>query len=162
MCVGTTAAIAIAATAASTAGTVYAAKKGSDAAHEAAQTQQDAAQRALTGQQQQYAQQRQDFAPYQQAGQASLGRLNSLATAPRPVFNASQPGGGFQAPPPQQMPQMPQIQPGMMGQQGQMAQPSGMPPQAKMALLQAPDGTTKQIPEEQAAHFIQQGARRIG
>lgn len=185
MCVTIGTAVAIGSIAASTAGSVYAAKKGSDAAHDAAKTQSDAAEKALQAQQQSYQQQRQDFQPYAQAGQASLGRLNSLATQPRPVFNGSQPGGGFQSPP--QGAGMPQMgtMPGSMGQPGPMAQMSQQPPQGgiggqallaaqgavggqggpqmrKMALMQAPDGTTKEIPEDQAQHYIQNGARRIG
>lgn len=167
MCVAVGTAVAIAATAASTAGTVYAAKKGSDAAKDAAKTQSDAAEKALKLQQQQYQQQRQDFNPYGQAGATALGRLGGMASAPRQQFS---PGPQGPLPQPSQgpgMPQMPTMQPGMGQQQGPMAQTSQQPPQAAQGgeqwTIEAPDGSgQRSFPPAIAQQYIAHGARRVG
>lgn len=155
MCVAIGTAVAIGSIAASTAGTVYAAKKGSDAAKGAAKTQQDAATEARNLQEQRYQQSRQDFNPYQQAGASSLARLGSAAGAPRQQFNGAQPGGGFQMP---QQPPLGAAGGPPMPQQGQPGGPAMMQPQSqpqgRTVTLRAPDGTTHQFPEQAVPQVI--------
>lgn len=146
MCVGTATTIAIAAGAASAAGSVAAAKIQSGAAKDAAKTQTAAANQSLAFQQQQYQQQRQDFAPYQQNGVQAGSRLGQMASTPPPSFTPGRP-------------QAPQL--GMPP----IATPptsSPQPQQGRMVLLQAPDGSTKQLPEALAQQAVQKGAKVIG
>ena len=154
MCVATSTIIAVSVAGASVASQQIAAKKQRDAAKDAAATQTAAGDKALAAQQTAYQTQRQDFSPYQQAGQGALGRLNQRAAAPPPQFNPNGPQASLGNPMGGQMPQSaPQQPPG-----GQMA-PQGPPPTqqqqlgqqqaptGKMVLLRAPDGSTRPFPE---------------
>lgn len=140
------------------AGAITSAKIQSNAAKHAADTQTAAANKALTVQQQQYQQGRQDFSPYQQAGAASVGRLQQRAQQQTPQFNPGGPQpqwGSLGNPTGGQMPQ-----PGPPMGQGAAMGGSGMPqpPQSpamqsrgivsgKMVALRAPDGSVQQFPE---------------
>lgn len=157
----TTATIVGISAAAASAGTgIYAAKKGASAARDAAATQSAAADKALALQKEQYGQARQDFSPYQQQGAAALGRLGTMATAPRQTFNPGQPQM-LGMPPPQA-----QGAPGGLGTPW-MAQSGGPPPMTPQGpggglwTVQGPDGSTKQLPPNIAQQFISRGARRI-
>lgn len=155
MCVATGTAIAIAATAASAATSVYAAKKGADASKNAVKAQTDATTEARNLQEQRYQQSRQDFNPYQQAGATSLARLGGMANQPRQQFNGGQAGGGFQMPqqPAQQPPQAMQT-PGMPQAAPSPAMQSGGIVGGKMVTLRAPDGSTQQFPEMQVSQVL--------
>jgi hypothetical protein len=65
---------------------VYAAKKQSDAAQSAANTQGQYGQKALNLEQQQYQQQQRNLSPYLQAGQSVLPGLTSTAQQRPPQF----------------------------------------------------------------------------
>lgn len=158
MCVATGTAIAIAATAASAATSVYAAKKGADASKNAVKAQTDATTEARNLQEQRYQQARQDFNPYQQAGSASLARLGGLSGQPRQQFNGAQSGGGFQMPTSQpQQPAQAKLQPQGMPQAGPSpAMQAGAVVGGRMVTLRAPDGTTQQFPENVVPQVLQQ------
>lgn len=131
----------------------------SNASKDAAKTQSDAAQKAID-------QLGPMYAPYQQAGQQSLGRLNGFL------------GGGqnFQQPTPAPLPngwqpnQPPQQAGGTIGSMGavnqqpdmQMRQ-GGMPAagQSSMVTLKAPDGSTRQVPQQSAQSMIQASGGRL-
>lgn len=170
MCVGTTTAIAIGAGAAA-AGSITAAKIGSNAASNAAATQSASADKAMGVQNQVYQDQKVAQAPYQQLGQQALGRLSGMAPstasfnpqnyaqgAPKPQMG-SMASMGQQAPPPS-MPQQ-QIQP--MGQPAAAAAPGLMNAATQamqgatgpMVSLRGPDGSVKQFPAGQADQIIQ-------
>jgi len=93
-----------------------------------------------------------DFAPYQAAGDAAIGRVSDLAAAPRQSMSAGDIYGSGNV---RSMPSPMSIsalagsprQPGMGGGQ--------------MVTLQAPDGTTQQVSESQAEHYVRLGARRM-
>ena len=113
----------------------------SKASKGAAKTQSEAADKALGLQTQQYEQSRQDFAPYQQQGQAALGRLGQMATAPRMNFGA--------------------------GQTATLGNPMGQPqaqqpppqPQAGLVRVQAPTGEIALLSRQQAQDALRRGAR---
>lgn len=128
------------------------AKVASNASKNAARTQQQAGQQALQAQQQSYQQQRQDFAPYQQAGQQALGRLQGMAGQP-----AAQPAVG-------QLGNGPMRQASPMGLIAQAAAPMGgmLSQGGGMVTVQAPDGSTRQMPQALAQQFVQKGARILG
>jgi hypothetical protein len=142
------------------------AKISSNASKNAAKTQAAAGDKALAAQQAGYQQQRQDFSPYQQAGNAALGRLGQTAGTYT---------GGMPQPPPQ-MPQQPP--PGGLGSLGQpsMGAPSssmggqpapgpGMPPQGPQSApgglvrVQAPTGEMAMLPPQQAQAAVAKGAK---
>lgn len=153
MCVGTSTAIAIAATAASAAGSIAAAKIGSNAAHDAAATQSASADKAITVQQQVYQDQQKAQAPYQQLGQQALGRLSTMGPS-QAQFSPSnyRQGAPIQQQQPQQMgtlASMGQMQP--MGQGMAAGQATG----GDMVNVQAPDGSVKPFPRMQAQQIIQ-------
>lgn len=176
MSIATGTAIAIGASAAAS---IASAKIASNAAKNAAKTQSDAADKARTFAAQQYQQQRQDFNPYAQAGQASLGRLGAMANQQAPVFQPGQPQsfaslgnpmGGYQPPMPGMAPNqtpanhydaplqgsspmVPQGQPGMQGPP---------PPQGQqMVMMVGPDGSRRPVPANLVAQFQSRGARVI-
>ncbi len=173
-CVATSTIIAVSVAGASVASQQIAAKKQRDAAKEAAATQTAAGDKALAAQQSAYQTQRQDFSPYQQAGQGALGRLTQRAQTLPPTFNPNgpqaslgNPMGG--QPPPQQLggpmgtPGMPQGQPmggapqwPPQGQQGPSPmEQQQMGQQQKMVMLRAPDGTTQPFPANVVQQVIQ-------
>lgn len=132
-------------------------------ASEAAKTQSAAADKSLAFQQGIYDRQAQNFAPYLQQGQQSLGRLGQMAATPGPMFQPGQPQGGFQ------MPQNPaQVAPGTamsLGAMGQAAAGQGASQGSQgsgMVLMQAPDGSQKRVPASYVAKFQQEGARVVG
>ena len=153
------------------------AKVSSNAAKSAAKTQSDSADKALALQKTQYEEQKARQAPYIDAGQSSVSRLNSLMTP-----NAQGQYQPFGAPPSNGMMPPPMAQPSPMGggqnpfrlpnMGGGMAQPQGgMMPQQPGAMpsqmggtvkMQAPDGSTKDVPMSQKAYFEAKGAKVIG
>ncbi len=163
MCVATSTIIAVSVAGASVASQQIAAKKQRDAAKDAAATQTAAGDKALAAQQTAYQTQRQDFSPYQQAGQGALGRLNQRAGQQAPTFNPNGPQASLGNPMGGQMPpQQPQQPPG--GQMGTPGMPQGgPPPQApqgppptqqqqlgqqqapRMVLMQGPDGSKRPV-----------------
>lgn len=161
--------VGITAAAGSAGASIYAAKKGSDAAKNAAATQSAAAQKALDFQKQQYAQVQQNFDPYRQAGASALGRLGTQATTPAPVFQPGQPQPSFASlgnPMGGQMPQQgmgqaipnPQVgqSPAMM-QGGQQGQQGGQ----GMVLMLGPDGSRRPVPAQVAQQLTQRGFKVI-
>lgn len=156
-------------------------------ASEAAKTQSAAADRSLAFQQGIYDRQAQNFAPYLQQGQTSLGRLGQMAAAPGPTFHPGQPQGGFQMPSLAQMgqSQAPTATPSMQGQIGgggiaqtaqtaaQAAIGSGGAPgaqtpkmqsqgsQSGLVLMQGPDGSKRPVPPQYVQQMIQKGARVV-
>lgn len=165
-----TTSIIIGVTAASAGAQLYAAKKGADAAHEAAGMQSDAANKALAAQRSAYDQQRQDFSPYAQAGQAALGRLQQQSAQPRMGFVPGQQASLGQ-PMPQQQPAQPQGQmatPGQMGSKGgigasmQGGQVGNVTPGGDMGAMQAAQGAAgvtggAQIAKPQTGMVVMQG-----
>lgn len=117
----------------------------SNASKSAADTQAQSAQKAQDYTNANFQQQQQNFAPYQAMGQKSLGFLGGATATPT----------GSQAP-------------GFSGQTlGQMANPSTssqtptQPQTGQMVTIQAPDGTTKQMPMAQAQLFLSRGAKIV-
>lgn len=178
MCVATAIIIGAAATAG---GTIASAKISSNAAKKAAQTQSDAGDKALAFQREQYEQARQEFNPYQQAGYGALGRLGTAAAAPPVNF---QPGQSRQLGLPQGVPPAPMgarvaaggaapgggvVAAGLQGTPVAGPGPAATAPpnapqngaSAALWTLQAPDGTTKQLPPEVAQQFVARGATRV-
>lgn len=93
-----------------------------------------------------YANDVRDFAPYQAAGNQSIGRLSELAAAPRPSMTSGDIYGSGS---------IPRTGRPMGGSI------SGMAGQTQRVMLQAPDGTTKEVDAGQAEHFMRLGARRV-
>lgn len=164
---------------ASAATSIAGAKMASNASKNAANTQSTAADRALAAQQAGYQQQRQDFAPYQQAGTGAVGRLNNLAgqyTGGMP--NQPPPNAPLPASPPPGLGQLGMPGPGMRPQANivwsgrqqppQMGGP-GMPPPGAMSQgpqgggsavrVQAPTGEIAMLTPQQAQMAVQKGAR---
>lgn len=84
--------------AASTAGTVAAAKMSANAARDAANLQTVAGNKALGLEQQQFQAAQARAQPWSQAGQQALSRLQGMsdsARPPMPMFNGALPGGGW-------------------------------------------------------------------
>lgn len=142
------------------------AKMQSNAAKNAAKTQAAAGDKALAAQQSGYQQQRQDFQPYQQAGNAALARLGQTA--------GTYTGGSTAAPFP--MPQQPpqgglgslgQPPPGALPPLGGSPAPGpGMPPQMPsggaqggLVRVQAPTGEMAMLPPQQAQAAVAKGAK---
>jgi len=154
------------------ASSVIAAKAQSNAADKARAAQTAAANEALAVQKQQYAQSRQDFSPYQQAGAQAIGRMQGMSQQPRMTFNPSDPASWhgaartssdlsdgasalsrgtpqtFDGSTPPQL-GLPQAQPAPLG--GQPVQPAQ--PAGEMTLMQAPDGSP---PRPVPSHLVQQ------
>lgn len=121
---------------------------GSRAAQTAAGQQQRAAQQAISGVLQPiYQEQRGYLAPYAQLGYGAIGNLAGLSNIQRPS--------------PAPYPFSPYSSTNVP--MSSLGQPYANPyAQQAMATLKAPDGSTKQVPESQAAHYIQMGATRVG
>lgn len=108
-----------------TVGQIYSAKTAANAARDAAATQTQYANRALDLQREQWQAQQARQQPYVDAGTGALGRLQGLATAPRPpmpMFNGQQPGGGWTPMNYAQQPQGPQMDPNMYAKLMALAQ----------------------------------------
>ncbi len=135
-------------------GSVAAAKLNSGAAQNAADKQAAAAQEALDFTKGQKAKQEAAYAPFQQISQ------NALAN---PVAARGSIGGPLSAMGSQQPPSSMSAQSGPMMPQAPTPQmPQGQGNGAGMVLLQAPDGSQKQVPQNQAQFFISRGAKQIG
>ncbi len=165
---------------ASTATSLIGGKMASNAAKDAAATQVASADKALALQKQQYDASQARVAPYVAAGQQSLGRLSNLLTPnaqgqymplnspqatpqPQPAPGSQlQPSlGGLGGPGPLGTSSLASLgQPSMPGNgrngamMGQMTQNSGM------ITMRAPDGSTKQVPASEEAHWASKGAVR--
>ncbi len=131
-----------------------AAKKQADAATHAADLQAKSAQEALDYTKGVKAAQTTAFAPYQAVGaQATAALPGAVRPMPQgpPAPYGSQPRAV-----------MPQAQP--LSQLGQPPAPTANPsaPSGPMVLLQAPDGSQKQVPQAQAAMYIARGAKQVG
>jgi hypothetical protein len=131
----------------------------------AVDAQTTAADKALAVQQQVYGNQQAAAAPYQQAGQQTLGRLGQMAAQPANQFNPSNYQQGVPKP---NLPQMPSQQMPSMSSLG--APPAqgmpGMPPsggQGDTVTIQTPDGRTLQgFPRARIQEAMQRGAKVIG
>lgn len=154
--------------------TVVGEKLKANAAQHGSDTQAAAAQEALDFTKAQKAKQEAAYAPYAAVGQQAASTLPGLVR-PAPVGGpplpfASQPrpsGPSMQGSPLSMMGQgMPNqtIGGGLSWAAGGTPAPSGQPaPQgAQMVLLQAPDGTQKQVPANQAQFYISRGAKQVG
>jgi hypothetical protein len=122
-----------------------------NAAKNAAKTQSAAADKSLAFQQGIYGQQQQNFAPYLAQGQNAVQQLGQRAAQPSPTFQPGRPTS-FQSPPQTPMASLGQPQQGMA--------PQGA--QGGLWTIQAPDGTTKQLPAQMAQQFVARGAKRVG
>lgn len=148
---------------ATTAATVYAAKKSSDAAEHGADTQAAAAQEALDFAKGQKAKQETAYAPFGALGQQAAGMLPGLArqapTSGPPAAYTTQPRAT--APMPQSAPLSQLGGPIGTGQQGL---PTMMPTSqaGPMVRLMAPDGSQRSVPQAQAQMYIAKGAKVIG
>lgn len=160
------------------------AKVQSNAAKKAQQAQQQGTDKALAVQQQ-------ANQPYMDLGRQATARLSQMAANQQPYTQVFGSGAGAQGQPGQptqgpramggnqfQMPpQMPRQGPpqgmglGQLGQAGMGQPPPMRPPQGQqgpgmggggMVKLQAPDGSVRDVPMDQAQQFIQRGARRVG
>jgi hypothetical protein len=159
--------------AASAGASLASAKIQSNAAKNAAKTQQQGTDRALAVQQQ-------ANQPYMDLGKQAAARLASGQAMGQPYRQQfGGPGGsnGFQAfdqgrpmqGPPGTLAGLGQP-PGPQGPPPQMGPPQGQPgPQMAMqgggggmVRLQAPDGSVSMVPEAMAQQFIAKGARRVG
>ncbi len=159
------------------AATTIAAHENAGAAKTAANDQATAAQNALAFTQSQKAKQEAAAAPYLSLGQMATANLPG-AVRPQPAYGApapytTQPNATRPAMSPAAMPlsAMGAATSGMPppfpnGQTGQQGQPPvmGASPQmnAPMVTLQAPDGSTKQVPQSQAQFYVQRGAKVVG
>jgi len=124
-------------------------------AGKAVDAQTAASEKALQAQQEQFRVQQQAAAPYQQAGQMTLGRLGQMAAQPAAQFNPNNYRGGAPLPS-QQMPQ-------------QSALPQGQPlaglnpapnAQGDTVTIQTPDGRTLQgFPRARLTEALQRGAK---
>jgi len=174
-----------AAIAASTAGSVYAAKKGASTAKEAAKTQSDSADKALDLQKSMYEQQQANLSPYRQVGQGSLQNLGNFQSfagvpgqfgagvqsqyqhalspgmgAPGAVSSGGQPGGP--SAPPAIVPHVsPADRGGIFHPQptGDTAVPRA---NGQMVQMRAPTGEVMPVPADQVAHYTERGAQVIG
>jgi hypothetical protein len=135
-------------------------------AGKAVDAQTDASNKALQAQQEQFRVQQQAAAPYQQAGQMTLGRLGQMAAQPANQFNPNNYQGGAPRP---QMPQLPSQQ--MPQQQALGAPPAqampGMQPGGTgggdTVTIQTPDGRTLQgFPRARLQEAMQRGAKVMG
>lgn len=164
--------------AASTAATVYGAKKSADASKNAARTQTAAGDQALGLQRDMYQQQQANLAPYRALGNGSLGNLGnfqSFAGVPGSFGAGVQAqyqrplSPGFQAPHQQQ----PQGQQPTMGQpavdhaiprRGMLGMVRGMaqqPASVDMVRMRAPNGEEQHVPSAQVEHYRQLGAQVV-
>ncbi len=147
--------IAVAATAATAGSTMYAAHKQSEAAQEAAKLQAKSTSEALG-----YEKERDVYArgteanrygalqsqtqPYRETGVGSNTEMARLLGLPAPADPATQWQHTAQPP-------------------TQTGPPSGTPAPAMgaMVMMQAPDGTTKNVPASEESHWTQRGAKRV-
>jgi hypothetical protein len=123
-----------------------------------------AANKALAVQQQVYGNQQQAAAPYQQAGQQTLGRLGQMAAQPQGSFS---PANYQQGVPKPNLPQMPSQQMPSMGALGAPPGPQpGMPTpggQGDTVTIQTPDGRVLQgFPRARIQEAMQRGAKVMG
>lgn len=125
-------------------------------ARSAAKSQEKAADKSLGLQRDIYNTSRGDQLPYIQGGYGALDALSASLgrpqTTPPPMGNGST---AVQTGPMQRFPVA-----------GSAANASGLSAMSRgnaagMVTLQAPDGSTRSVPQEQAAHYVQLGARRI-
>lgn len=122
------------------------AKVASNAAKNAAKTQTASADKAIALQNQLYQDQQQRMSPFVNAGGQALGQLGQMSSQRAPMFDPSQRGGGFTL-------QMSQP----MGGQGMLGK-VGMP----TVKMRAPDGSVRDVPQDQVPMFQQKGAQVIG
>lgn len=121
---------------------------------EALDAQTAAAARAQAVNSQVYQDQKTAAQPYQQIGNAALGRLGSMPQNAG-VFDPSK-----SSVPPPQMPQQSAL--GMMSGLGGGQAAPGMADNEPTVKLQAPDGSVRAFPKSQAQAFIQRGAKVVG
>lgn len=150
-------------------GTTAAAALQSHAAGSAADLQAKAAEDALAFTKQKQAEQQAAFTPYQNLGAQAVGNLPSMAR-PMPL---QWPPAPYTTQPGATRPAMPTTlsgmgQPLLRSGPGPMVntQPVGQPvtnspQQPQMVTLQAPDGTQKSVPADQAAYYIAKGAKQV-
>lgn len=130
-------------------------------AGKAVDAQTAAANKALELQKQQQAQAQQNMAPYQQLGQAQLGRLNQMASQPAQQFNPANYSGGV--PKAQPMPAQAQQQPmgqtlASLGQQAPAAPAMGGG--GDTVTIRTPDGRTiPNFPRVKVPEAMQRGAQ---
>src|ERR1019366_742556 len=122
-------------------------------------------QEALAYQKQQEASRYGDYtsriAPYVATGTSANARMASLLGLPTPAPAPVNPNQAPTPPPSVPFPAptqgiAPGVQPTPAITPGQVAPPTGGA--APMVTMQAPDGTTKQVPADQVAHYTQLGA----
>ncbi len=151
---------------ASTAGQLVSAHMNSNAAENSTKAQTDAADKALAYTQGQKAKQEAAWAPYAALSANAVGQLPGAtrgpAGPPPPSF-----GAAYQ--PPQGQPQRGSTLMNMGSMQPPMPMAGGgagvpQPPQqgAQMVMLQAPDGSQKSVPANQAQFYISRGAKQVG
>ena len=152
------------------------AKDQADAAKQAAQLQATAAQNALDWTKQQKAAQLAAYAPYSAVGQQAVAQLPGAvrpmpAGGPPPAYSGPPPlaymgQGGQSGPATYQPPSNAPLS--QIGAPQQAIPPTaaapvapGTPAGGAMVTLQAPDGTTKQVPQSQAQFYISRGAKQV-
>lgn len=168
-------------TAAQTAGDIYQSNQAADASTNASQAQVAAVNRAIDLQQNIYTQNRMDtqraiqgYNPYQQIGQSSLANLYRMTgqtpPPPTPQAPAQDPRAALlpnmnSAP----FPTQDALTAADLRNLARNPAPSnapiptgGTPGTLNTVLLRGPDGSTKQVPADQAAQWIQRGATQVG
>lgn len=122
-------------------------KMQANSSDHAAAVEAKAAADALAFAKEQYAKAEAQFAPYLQAGQGALARMQDLASQ----SELARTGYGPQTPMLPPRPAAPTLSTpgGPVGQSG------------AMVTLRAPNGQTKQVPANQAQHYIAQGAQQV-
>ncbi len=160
---GIAAALALAGTGAAAAVQAHGANVAADAATHGADLQSKAAQEALDYAKGQKAKQEAAWAPYAAASQNAVGQLAG-ATRTNPGAYTGQPFGIPQGQPQQgsTLMNMGNMQPPMPMAGGGAGMPPQTPQGGQMVTLQAPDGTSKQMPANQAQFYISRGAKAIG
>lgn len=129
------------------AGNLIGAKMQADSSKDAAAIQAQSVKDALDFEKNQYADLTGRLAPYVAAGTAASDRQNQLlGNAPRPGTSAtSQPTYG----------------PPVANYSTQPVARTAAPATEQQVTLQAPDGSTKQVPQSQAAYYISKGAKQV-
>ncbi len=145
--------------------TIGASKQASSAEH-GADLQAKAAEEALAFTKAQKAKQEAAFAPYQNLSQMALqnplparavpgGAPAPFTTQPRATMPAQPQGMPLSQMGQSPLPMAPQVQPARS-----LGAPASSPD--AMVMLQAPDGSQKQVPAAQADAYIARGAKRVG
>lgn len=165
--IGTTAAIVASAIAAG--GAIGSSAIAAHASKSAAGQQVDASNKALGVEQQVYEDQKNNLAPYRQAGTDALTRASSLADAGSPIglktfTNGNLPQVSLNRQPGAPVSSMPQNAAPPMGlaTMGQAQSPQA--PAANgggMVQLRAPNGSMRTVPAAQVAHYLQLGAQVV-